>query len=748
MNILSEGIAKGYVSFISEQENITYGYPKKKYSYTNPEEQVRVEAYLQLIINYGYKAERIALEAEVPRRTPSDRADIVVFKDDAKKHPYIVVECKKQDISDAEFLHAIEQGFGNANSLRAHYLWVTSDRLNEYYNVADFPSQERAKNKIADLLYAGQSQANKAKYYKSGKNEFGGDAFDIKAVPQHELERIFQQAHDTLWSGGKRNPVEAFDELDKLIFCKVWDEKILRRAGEPYDFQVFTNQPADVLLERVKVLYEKGREKDPEVFKEDIRLTAKELERVVGYLASINLNETDLDSKGRAFETFLGSFFRGEFGQYFTPRPIVQFITDVLPINNESLILDPACGSGGFLLYILDKIRKQSDQMAEDGYFTRESPQHVNYWHDFAEKNLYGMEISEGIARTAKMNMIIHDDGHTNVIAHDGLENLEKIRAFAQQNNSTGYRNFDENIYDAIATNPPFGSNIKFSEHRYLEYYDLGKKNYDWVMTYLKNVNLDVPKDTQKSEILFIEQCHKFLKPSGFLAMVIPDGILTNSSLQYVRDWIEEHFRIVAVVSMPQTAFTAKGAGVKSSVIFLQKYDDKMTAAIQNTKAELQATLFEKDEYGKQIVALEAEKKRVIKKGDATIQELDDALINHLKALRDQGSLDGNSQREIEKATKDKITAYQKTEEFKAWKKNVTDEYNERINSVKEALEEEFIQQIRQRLQNYPIFMAIAEDIGYDATGRKTGKNELHDIAKELKEFIEAVKTGTDYFFV
>lgn len=748
MNILTEGIDKGLITFISDQEDIAYNYSNKKYNYVNPEEQIRAEAYLQLIINYGYNPDRIGLEVEVPRRTPSDRADVVVFRDDAKKYPYIVVECKKQDISDAEFLQAIEQGFGNANSLRACYLWVTSGRLNEYYNVADFPPQEREENKIADLLHAGQSQANKAKYYKGGRNEFGGEAFDIKSVPEYELEKVFQQAHDTLWSGGKRNPAEAFDELDKLIFCKIWDEKTFRLPGVPYNFQVFTNQPADELLKRIKAIYEKGREKDPEVFKEDIRLTAKELERVVGYLAPINLSETDLDSKGRAFETFLDSFFRGEFGQYFTPRAIVEFITEVLPISNESLVLDPACGSGGFLLYILDKIRRQADQMAEDGYFAKDSRQHYNYWHDFAENNLYGIEISEGIARTAKMNMIIHDDGHTNVIAHDGLENLEKIRAFAQQNNSKGYRNFDANIYDAIATNPPFGSNVKYNEHRYLEDYELGKKDYDWLMTYLRNVNLDAPKDTQKSEILFIEQCHQFLKPGGFLAMVIPDGILTNSSLQYVRDWLEEHFRIVAVVSLPQTAFTAKGAGVKSSVIFLQKYDDKTTAAIQRTKVELQATLFEKDEYGKQIVALEAEKKRVIKKGDATIQELEDALINHLKALRDQGSLDGNSQREIEKATKDKITAYQKTDEFKAWKKNVTDEYNEKINAVKEALEEEFIKQVRQQLQSYPIFMAIAEDIGYDATGRETGKNELHDIAKELKEFIEAVKTGTDRFFV
>jgi type I restriction enzyme M protein len=146
------------------------------------------------------------------------------------------------------------------------------------------------------------------------------------------------------------------------------------------------------------------------------------LQTVVGYLAGTNLHETDLDSKGRAFETFMTGFFRGEFGQYFTPRKIVQFIVDALPINNDSVVLDTSCGSGGFLLHVLDKIRKQADE-----YHTKGTRPHWHYWHDFAECNLFGIEISEAIARTAKMNMIIHDDGHTNVIAFDGLEDVSKL---------------------------------------------------------------------------------------------------------------------------------------------------------------------------------------------------------------------------------------------------------------------------------------------------------------------------------
>ena len=155
------------------------------------------------------------------------------------------------------------------------------------------------------------------------------------------------------------------------------------------------------------------------------------------------------------------------------------------------------------------------------------------------------------------MNMIIHDDGHTNVIAFDGLEAIDTMRE------KTKNKGFKADTFDFIITNPPFGSKVKFAEKRYLENYTLGKKGVDWIDAKLSNVNLlrETVREQQTTEVLFIEQCHRFLKPGGYLAMVIPDSILTNSSMQYVRDWIEEHWRILAVVSLPQFAFAANGAG-------------------------------------------------------------------------------------------------------------------------------------------------------------------------------------------
>lgn len=735
-DLIEQGVAKGMIAFDADQKNITYKAQNKRFRFNDPEEKVRANAYLSLALEYGYTPEQIDIEVAVEHRVPNIFSDIVVYADKTLKKPLIVVECKREEASQGELDQGVEQGFGYANSMDADYIWMTSGIRNDYFRRDRAAPKERVANRLADLPRPGKGIA-RAKYVKGG---VGG--FELKVVEENELTRIFKQAHDALWAGGKRNPAEAFDELDKLIFCKIWDERVKRKNGDPYDFQVFSDDKGDDLKNRIHSLYIKGREKDEEVFKEDIRLSNAELQTVVGYLAATNLSKTDLDSKGRAFETFMTGFFRGEFGQYFTPRKIVQFIVDALPITNENVVLDTSCGSGGFLLHALDKVRKQADYKAQEGYFDPTTPEgykeHFDFWHDFAEHNLFGIEISEGIARTAKMNMIIHDDGHTNVIAFDGLESIETMRE------RTKNHGFKQDAFDFIITNPPFGSKVKFAEKRYLENYALGKKGVDWIDAKLNNINLlrENTRDQQTTEVLFIEQCHRFLKPGGYLAMVIPDSILTNSSMQYVRDWIEEHWRIVAVVSLPQFAFAANGAGVKSSVLFLRKYDAATTAAIRAIKTKAQDDLFAKDALGTALEALIEEKKETIKRGDAVIQELENFLVAKLDALEAQGTLTAAIKRELKAEAKAAITAHKETDAYKDWLQATTDDFNERIENLRETLEDDFLAQVKAQLDDYPIFMAIAEDIGYDATGRPTATNELETVASELARFVEHIERG------
>jgi len=642
-------------------------------------------------------------------------ADIVVYSDEKLEETYILIECKKEDLTDQQFNIAVDQAYSYAVAEGAKYVWITSRIKNQYYEVPD--KKPKSRIEIPDIPQFGVSKLAPYKYVKGGISQTDTESslkpneieepspgisqkfFELQVVSESELTKIFIQSHQALWGGGQRNPSVAFDELDKLIFCKIWDEKHPRTVGQPYEFQIFRDENPEDLLGRIKKIYAVGEKDAPEVFKDGISLSAQETLTIVKYFQRINLNKTDLDSKGKAFETFMGSYFRGDFGQYFTPRPIVKFIVESLPITHKSRVLDTSCGSGGFLLYALDKVREQANEFYDR---KKEEKDHYKHWHDFAEKNLFGIEINDQIARTAKMNMIIHDDGHTNVIASDGL--LSDLEMQANSKN----KEFRYNSFDFIITNPPFGSSIKQTEKAYMNQYNLALKEVDWLNT--TTSSKATLRDSQSTEVLFLEQCHKFLVEDGYLAIVIPDGILTNSSMQYVRDNLEELYRIVAVVSMPQTAFTATGAGVKSSVLFLRKHKEKHTEKIADQKAKLKEQLKADYTYIATIEKWEKEKTDAIKR------------------------LEQSTKKANPTAAKKEIA-----EIIQSDKSAIQTAFTDKVNLLKEELTEKYFAAKQNALDDYPIFMAIAEDIGYDATGRSTSNNELTEIGKELSKFISHI---------
>lgn len=536
MENIEKGIKEKIIKFSDDQKRITY-FCKREYSttFTNPEEKVRASYFVELVLDKKYPKENIDIEVKVERRIPDDRADIVVYDEDGKD--YLIVECKKDGISDAEFKQAIEQAFGNANSKRAKYAIVVAGTTRTAFDVAGFTQREREKNVIADIPER-YGKAPKYRFYK------GDSEKDLKIVSREDLIKVLDKAHDTVWQGGKLAPTTAFDEVAKLLFCKLQEEKerVVTKKGEPYKFQIGTHETPEEVYKRIDGIYQYAKKKDAEVFKEDIKLAPKIVYAVVEHLQSINFNKTDLDTKGVAFERFMEDFFKGKMGQFFTPREVIQFAVKMLKPEEDKLVLDPACGSGGFLLNAMDYVRVLADKEFPD------SPEeHFRMWHDFAKDKLYGIEINDQIARVCKMNMIIHDDGHTNVISTDSLRNVNEI--------SEIHQSFGKNKFDIILTNPPFGASVKSTEHDYLGKYKLGEN-----------------KKNQKTEILFIERCLEFLKSgTGRMAIVLPDGILTNSSLQYVRDFLMERAQIEAVVSLPQIAFSHFGAGVKSSLVFVRK---------------------------------------------------------------------------------------------------------------------------------------------------------------------------------
>jgi len=507
MTFLQRAIQEGHAKFIGDGKNqqIHYIAANHKERFSDPEEPVRAEFWAELIYRLEYKAERIDFEVTVPRRTPSDWADLVIYHDDEQTRPFAVIETKREGITDNEFLQAVEQACGNRASLGATYAGAVAGSTRRFLDFRKHGPQERKRNIVADLP-ARYGRPPEFRFYK------GVEGSDLEPVPRETLIAAIRKCHQTLWEGGRRSPIVAFGEFCKIIFVKIQDELKPRKKGDPYQFQTKTDELPKHLAARIRGLYKDAQEAEPEVFTESINIDEAVLAQVVAHIESISFSKTDLDTKA-----------------------------DALFPRHET---DPD-----------------------------EATQHFRYWHDFAKNNLYGLEINDEIARVAKMNMIIHDDGHTNVLGEDALEPISEI-------NAKNLR-FDPNRFSLVLTNPPFGSVIKQTERPYLRDFELSR--YSARSTTgtepeddsgdLKSGEKAVKQRTSvKTEILFCERVWQFLKPgTGRAAVVLPDGILTNSSLQPIRDWLIERFQLLAVVSLPQFAFSHYGAGVKASIVFLRK---------------------------------------------------------------------------------------------------------------------------------------------------------------------------------
>jgi type I restriction enzyme M protein len=547
VSYLDRALADGYAELTRDGTRtfISYLSAGRRENFADPEEPVRAESWAELIYRYGYEPGRIGVEVTVPDRTPRDAADLVVFEDDRLTRPFAVIECKPDGISDAEFNQAIEQVAGNGSwaKFRVPFIGVVAGGTRRFLDFSDeFGALERESNIIADLPRA----YGKPQDFKFTK----GGPLDIRPVTKQELMAALRKCHQTLWGGGRLSPPTAFGELCKLIFVKISDEQAKRRVGEPYEFQIKTHEPSRRLGERIRALYSAQRERDPDVFSDTIKVSDGELRTIVSHLEGIDLARTDLDTKGLAFEQFMDGFFKGDFGQYFTPREIIEFAVAMLQPTDDDVVLDPACGSSGFLLYALEAVRADASR-----YFAEGSADHFRQWHNFATRSLFGIEINDEIARVAKMNMILHGDGHTNIVGGDALDHPERLHEL-----NAGLR-FGR--FDLILTNPPFGAQVLLSERPYLGGYALGRQERN---------GRDVPRKGQRTEILFLERVAQFLKPgTGRAAIVVPDGVLANGSLQYVRNYLLEAFQLLAVISLPSTAFSHYGAGVKSSLVFLRR---------------------------------------------------------------------------------------------------------------------------------------------------------------------------------
>ena len=485
-------------------------------------------------------------EVRVPRRTPNDLADIVVFEDDACRSPYLVIENKADGQTQIDRLQAIEQAFGNANSLRAPLALYDEGSTSTAYDVANHPAQEREKNRLGDRLGVPEQYGNAPIFAL-----IAGSDHDIQPVSAHELSSRIRRGHSAIWAGGRRDPLRAFDEWSKLLFAKVSDERSTA-TGEPRRFQVGTNETTAAVASRIHTLFQESARQDPSIFPNGTRIALPDAKifDIVTIVQNISFTRTDIDSVGRAFENFFGSVFRGELGQYFTMRQLARFLVAALDIRATDFVIDPTSGSGGFLLEVLMQVWQRVDK----DFAGQPQSEITRIKTEFALQRVFGIEIHETLSRICKINLLLHHDGHTNIESDrsclDSTFSLPRLQQWSGK-------------FSRLVGNPPFGDDIQSGDRD-----TLGDNE-------LQTFELATGRQNIPSEQAVLERSVDFLEPGGKLGLIVPDGLLNNqgeqSNCPQTRRWLARQGFIDAIISLPDYAFRHSGAQNKTSILIFRK---------------------------------------------------------------------------------------------------------------------------------------------------------------------------------
>lgn len=546
-------------------------------AWSDPEEWVRALCLSRLVIEKGYPPNRIKLEVVVPRRTPSDVADIVIFSDDRCRAPYIVVECKRDGVSARQQAQAIEQLFGNCNSLRAPLGLYDEWSSSIAFDVANHPAGERERNRLGYDLSALPSQYGETPLYQF----FAGDpAREIRPASIRVLENKIRRAHSLIWAGGKRDPLTAFDEWSKILFAKVEDERTTSN-GRPMAFQVGAGETTAAVATRVHELFQSATANDPTVFPADatISIPDKKIYDVVSVLQDVSITDTSADTIGRAFESFFGSVFRGELGQYFTMRQLARFVVAAIDIDRSSFVIDPTSGSGGFLLEVLLQVWHG----IEAEFSGRRELGRIK--NDFALHKVYGIEIHPTLARICKINLLLHHDGHTNI---------ESDRSCLDSQFEQPRLNPPAGKFDRLVGNPPFGDDVSEGDEDVL-----GSSSLD---------DFQVASGRRKvpSEHVILERSIELLNAGGRLGLILPDGLFNNqgelSNCPRVRRFLVENGVVEAIISLPDHAFRKSGAQNKTSILVYRKFLRAERVRFESAKSR--ALLAGADDDGAVIAAL------------------------------------------------------------------------------------------------------------------------------------------------
>jgi type I restriction enzyme M protein len=557
---------KSFVAFFSGTTEVQVFDPNGK---SNPEEIVRQLWLYKLIHTYQYREDEIQVEKPIPFGSDSEsrKADIVVHLPD-KTTPKIVFEIKKPNRKDG-----IEQLKSYLNAQGAPIgVWSNGsvDRIILYrpypkeFNdtLAEIPRRDQEPK---DVLEARRTLALLERH------------FNFKSILE-SLEEL------VLADTGR----DAFDEIFKIIFAKIYDEI---EAEERTNQEVFFRKMADpeITYERINGLFKQASEKWIGIFKENDRIELRKdhLSVCIGPIERVRLMGSNLRIMDDAFEYLIPQIAKKKQGQFFTPRYVIDMCVRMLNPKRNEFVMDPACGSSGFLLHVMDWVYPVSNTNQME---TRK--------HKYASKYLWGIDFAERTVRISKSLMLIAGDGHTNIFGPDvsSLNPKEWFSTYSGQQLMNSLRDakllknmpqadkvltedeaweyFKELKFDVIMTNPPFAGEIK--DRKLLQNYTLAKNA-------LKRAKDKEPKEER--DVLFIERILDMLRPGGRAAIVLPQGKFNNSSLAYIREFILHKARLLAVVGLHQNTFKPH-TGTKTSVMFLQKYTDDDLKKINKVKEE------------------------------------------------------------------------------------------------------------------------------------------------------------------
>lgn len=458
-------------------------------------------------------------------------ADLVFFivVNDVKK-PYLVVEVKKP-----EAYLDVGQAESCAQQIKADYFTITNGETWLWYKTG----------------ISGQGSSQQIKFEVHPPKLVGKQKL-VKFETMNEASNVIGFLHDVIWNEKSSTPEEALKELTKFFTAKIIDEQeVNEHEKEEYDFRIKAEKE-DVLdiKNRINFLLLKAKKKDDELFvdsKPEITLKPYSVVKIVQRLQDYSLVKTEtIEILGEVYQELLKETYTDKVkGQRFTPRNVVEFMVQLIDPKLSETIYDPACGTCGFLVSSLMHVKKEIDIAFERGDI--HNP--LERYRLYAATKLFGTDIEETVIQLAKANMLVHGDGHNHVMCHDGLYFDKAAHPKTIELNKVIE---NDGGFDIILTNPPFGG-VKI-DPELLAGYRLAKK-----------------AKSELTQILFIERCISLLKKGGRMTIILPDGILNNLKLKYVREYIMTETNIKAVVSLPNVTFQPYGAGPKTSILFLQK---------------------------------------------------------------------------------------------------------------------------------------------------------------------------------